>query len=240
MDYLDKILAYCEENHIKRTRFEREAGLPRGLISHWINKGHFPSYSSQKKVAAFMGITVNELMAGTYAEMGEVEGNLLPEQHVHTHTSAWTPAHSQGPVASYIPIYQYAPSQAAEEPAVLHTITIQDDEMTLPEGCFGFVMEDSSMAPEISAGDTVIIEPTDTPDPGDIVLAATPGESPILRRLVTDERGIILQPYSMHYDAVWYSREEMELLPVVFLGRAVRIQRTLRSASHIINEGSIL
>ena len=62
MDFLDRIKKYCEENHISEAHLAQEAGLSKGLIPKWKNKGFYPSYRSQKKLAACMNMTVEELM----------------------------------------------------------------------------------------------------------------------------------------------------------------------------------
>lgn len=61
MIFLYKILAYCHENNLSESAFEKGAGLSKGQINSWKN-GSKPRISSLEKAAVFMGISLTELL----------------------------------------------------------------------------------------------------------------------------------------------------------------------------------
>ena len=45
------------------------------------------------------------------------------------------------------------------------------------------------------------------------------------------EDGIVLQPFNRHFDSVSYSLEEMDLLPLILVGRVVGMHRDISGKS---------
>ncbi|MBQ3291846.1 MAG: helix-turn-helix domain-containing protein [Mogibacterium sp.] len=61
LNFLDRIDAYCKSHNMSQSYFERAAGLSKGQITKWRN-GFKPGLKSQQKLAAFMNISIAELM----------------------------------------------------------------------------------------------------------------------------------------------------------------------------------
>lgn len=224
MDFLDKIKKYCDEHHISQAQLAKEAGLSNGLIPKWKNKGFYPSYKSQKKLAAYMNMTVEELMRSGSDE------SVLSKTH--------QPDFVCESAVRYIPVLTGTPGDGPVDPLMVKSYlpalaeTVDD-----PDRCYAMEMPDSSMLPEYCAGDILIVMKCSDPVSGDIVIADTPGEGPLCRKLIRKEDCIILQPYnSRHYDAVCYRYEEMEELPVVFSGNVIGMIRDIKSSSDSVTE----
>lgn len=58
--YYKKVEAYCKENNIPISVFEKRCGLGNGTISGWVDSN--PRIDSLEKVAAGMEITLAELL----------------------------------------------------------------------------------------------------------------------------------------------------------------------------------
>lgn len=56
----NKLAALCKERGITFCRLEREIGIGNGVIGKWKNSA--PSVTNLKKVADFLGVTVDELL----------------------------------------------------------------------------------------------------------------------------------------------------------------------------------
>ena len=215
LDFLDKIYVFCAERHISASRFEREAGIAKGLISKWKNKGFTPSYKTQKKIASYMCITVEDLMREL---PGTAAGSSLPAQAdtVRDASVRYVPvlrdvsafgSHDESNIAAYIPVF----------PDMLHD----------PDNCFAMKITDSSMLPELGPGDVVIVRRCEQPDHGDIVIVCAPGRPTVCRKLVREEEGIVLQPFNRHFDSVSFRYEEMDMLPVSFIGKVIGMHRDI-------------
>ncbi len=223
MDFLDRIKKYCEENHISEAHLAQEAGLSKGLIPKWKNKGFYPSYRSQKKLAACMNMTVEELMRQEPddAVMSAAHGADLVRESAVRYIPLLTGTPGDGPVDPLM-VKRYLPAFSE---------TVED-----PDRCYAMEMPDSSMLPEYCAGDIIIVMKCSEPASGDVVIADTPGEGPMCRKLIRKKDCIILQPYNRHYDAVCYRYEEMEELPVVFSGKVIGMIRNIKSSSDSVRE----
>lgn len=57
---LNKLAALCKERGITFCKLERECGIGNGIIGRW--KTSAPSITNLKKVADFLGVTVDELL----------------------------------------------------------------------------------------------------------------------------------------------------------------------------------
>ena len=57
---LNKLAALCKERRITFCKLERECGIGNGIIGRW--KASAPSITNLKKVADYLGVTVDELL----------------------------------------------------------------------------------------------------------------------------------------------------------------------------------
>lgn len=226
MSFLDKIDEFCAERNISATRFEREAGLAKGLIPKWRSKGFYPSYKSQIRAAARMGISVEDLMRDDPADFyGEIADNKSHKPDIVLDATV-----------RYIPVYRYAGPGSPEPEDILMHLAVLPETLDSADECFGMPIEDSSMAPDIMTGDIVIVRRDPSPVSGDIVIVTEPGDKTLCRRLIIKGDDIILQPLSNHYAPSIYRKEECELVQLVFAGKVIAIVRRISSSSYSIPE----
>ena len=222
VNYIDKILAFCKEHHISETRFAKEAGLAKGLLPKWKKKeeGFRPHQDSLRKVAARMNISVEDLMCETPVELHSAAGDIVRDSAIR-----------------YIPVLNDIPDEwpVPDEEIITHLTTLPEN-LKDSSDCYGFMIRDKSMAPDIDRGDIAIVKLDDNPASNDIVIVSTPGEATMCRRLKRQKDGIILQPYCKHFDPIFYSYSEMDLLPVFFSGKVVALVRPLNSSSASVQE----
>ena len=229
MSFVDKIDEYLNQHKMSQSEFEKENGLSKSLVSKW-RLGSVPRADTLRQIAGFMGISVEDLMSEDMADLygsGSVPDN-------------WTEAPDVVRDASlrYIPVYRCLSHSAGEpdpDDIEMHFAVLPDN-IRSAEDCFGFTIKDSSMAPEIEAGDTVIVRNDPDPASGDIVLVNTPGVDAFCRKLIRQGDFIILQPFNSHYDAEAYTPGDLETLPVLFRGKVVAVIREIKSSSHSVPE----
>ena len=226
MNFLDRIEAYCKEFGLSQSSFERAAGLTKGQITKWKNGLH-PGLKSQRKIAEYMQMSLEELMRETPASY---EGD--PMLH-------FDPDALRDHSALYIPVIKncsgldFARLRRGEvsKPAPHQNIRLLPPSVANPFDCFGFEMYDNSMVPYFDRGDIVLADGSDKGRrnvcTGDIVIVSTPGEPSVCRKLIKDDTGIILQPVNSSFDAVHYLNSEIEDLPVAITGKVVSLIRTI-------------
>lgn len=229
VSFLDKIDEYCQQYDKKQTPFEREAGLPKGIINKWRN-GTKPRIDSLQKVADYMNVTLKDLMSTDAADI--YGSSLIPDN--------WTdgPDVVRDSSLRYIPVYRcLSPDGSSPEPDDIMThFAILPDNTPDANECFGFAVTDSGMSPYIDPGDIVIVRSDPEPESEDIVVVSVPGTGTVCRKLIRNGDDIILQPFSMHYSATLYRSHELDLLPVIMRGKVITVVRNVRSSSESIPE----
>lgn len=227
MSFLDKIDRFCKERHMSTTRFEREAGLSKGLVLKWRSKGFYPSHRSQKKVAGYIGISVQDLMS---EDLSDFSQGPVPDNWSHA------PDVVREASVRFIPVFRYSGLAALDKDDIFMHLPVLPSDIESPEECFGTVIEDSSMSPDFDPDDIVIVRKDTEPISGDIVIVLVPGDQVLCRRLILDGSNIILQPFSRHYAPSVYREEERDLLPVLFLGKLIARYGKVNSSSCSIPE----
>lgn len=89
---------------------------------------------------------------------------------------------------------------------------------------FGLKISGNSMTPKYEDGDIVLFEQTndiETYKNKDCAVMIN-GTKSTFKKVIINENGIILQPYNIEYEMLIYSKEEVEKLPIVILGKAIK------------------
>lgn len=121
-----------------------------------------------------------------------------------------------GRVAAGIPI------EAIEDVTGIEEITYTDGEY------FGLRVSGNSMEPRIKNGDTVIVRRQNDVDDGDVAIVCINGTDATCKQIkrLQDER-ISLVSFNPAYQPMIYTRQEMETLPVMILGKVVELRAKL-------------
>lgn len=230
MSYLDKITAYCKERDLSEAQFLRDAGVAGGSISKWRHGNNKPSMKSLQKIADHIGIEVEDLLRKTPADLdAQYE---IPDNWSHE------PDVVRDSALHYIPVFRYVGYDSDEpDPAsIIGHLPAFPDSVEDPDMCFGLVIDDSAMSPEIEAGDVVIVRKDPEPASGDIVIACEAGGTPVCRRLIRSGDDIILQPFNRHYTPSLYKTHEADMITLLFKGKVVAIVRKVMSSSNSVPE----
>lgn len=200
MNFLDRIEYYCKEHGISHSRFEALAGLSRGQISKWIHKGIFPNHRSQQKVAKLLDISVEELMLDFRKD--------LHQAYIESE-KATACAMEDGSARPVLPLHRL--------PAVLDWTELSRG--ASPRTQF-FVLPaiDDCMCPYIRRNDRMVIHAQDRADSGDIVILRI-GNEMVCRRIFIQDGGMILQSSDNMQHPVYYSSDDIHILPVNIIGR---------------------
>lgn len=89
---------------------------------------------------------------------------------------------------------------------------------------FGLVIHGDSMEPKMSEGDIVIVRRQDDAETGDIVIATVNGDDATCKRLKKEKNGIWLMGTNPTFSPLFFSRDEMQSIPVRILGKVVELR----------------
>lgn len=88
---------------------------------------------------------------------------------------------------------------------------------------FGLVVKDTSMEPTIHDGDTIIVRVQEDIESGQIAVVLVDGEDATIKEVKESEDGLTLIGHNVAvYPPHFYSREEVEKLPVRIIGRVIQ------------------
>ena len=98
------------------------------------------------------------------------------------------------------------------------------EEMVKDGEYFGLKVKGDSMLPRIVEGDVVIVRKQNTADNGDICVVLVNGDSATLKKVKFADNGIMLIPNNQLYETMFYSKKEIQDLPVEIVGKVVELR----------------
>lgn len=92
---------------------------------------------------------------------------------------------------------------------------------------FALTVADDSMSPLLRHGDTVLVREQETCFASQIALVSAGQEKALIRKVLFQNAGILLQPYNPAFHALFISSQSISDLPVNILGVILQIIREL-------------
>lgn len=108
---------------------------------------------------------------------------------------------------------------------IIDTEEISADMLKGGKQYFGLKIKGNSMYPDYLDGDTIILEKTDDCESGDECCVMVNGSDGTFKKVIKNENGIILQPLNSEYQPMFYTNEQIKLLPVKIIGKVVELRR---------------
>lgn len=115
------------------------------------------------------------------------------------------------------------PIEAIEDILDYEEIT---EEMASKGEHFALKVKGDSMEPVFYAGDIVIVRQQPTADSGDIVIALVNGDESTIKKLKLTDEGLMLIPANPAYEPMYYTRKQIDSLPVSIIGKVVELRRS--------------
>lgn len=92
------------------------------------------------------------------------------------------------------------------------------------EDFFALKMHGRSMEPRIQDGDVVIVHQQEEVESGDVAAVLISGNKVSIKKIIKYESGITLIPYNPKYDPTSYSKEQVNSLPIIVMGKAIELR----------------
>lgn len=172
----------------KQSDLSRATGFRDGKISAWYNGRYRPNAETMEKIAKALGVSVAYLLGKEEVPMAALT---IPK-------ATETPV--LGSVAAGVPI------EAQED--VIGSV------FTEKPGLFALRVKGDSMSPRIMDGDLLLVQPQNTAQDGDLVIALIEGEA-TCKVLRHNAYGVTLVPFNAAYAPFVYTGSQAEDLRII-------------------------
>ena len=99
------------------------------------------------------------------------------------------------------------------------------DEHTAKSGeYFALRIKGDSMEPKMSSGDVVIVRKQPDVENGDVAIVCINGDEATCKKLKKTPEGVMLISFNPAYEPMFYSKKQVEELPLTILGRVVELR----------------
>jgi repressor LexA len=191
-------------------------------VGLWERGKNMPSHELVFKIASFFNVTTDYLLGKSDNPHGESFAGQDGKHFLLFAGQQDTPAYSRtfripilGRVAAGNPSY-------ADEEIIGYTYIdgeYQDDGYEY----FALIIKGQSMEPSIMDGDTVIVRKQDYIESGQIAIVLVDGDEATAKEVKETPEGIVLIGHNAAvYSPHFYSRQEIEELPVQIIGRVLQ------------------
>lgn len=203
------IKRYMEDKRISRKEFCKRLGFAYSTVTDWLNAEKYPRIDKIEIMANFFGVSKADLVEPHTADLARAQPPTLKV----THYTYRIPV--VGRVAAGQPIL------AQEE--IIDYEYIDERLHKGGDQYFGLVVKGSSMEPTIHDGDTIIVRVQKSVENGQIAVVLVDGEDATVKEVKESEDGLTLIGHNVAvYAPHFYSREEVERLPVRIIGRVIQ------------------
>lgn len=198
-----KLKELREHKNITQQELAEELGMSQQQIARYENNQRRFKQDLLYKLADYFKVSINDFFPDTNYDNAIPLDNMIYLK-VYGSIKAGIPLESQNDVIEKIPIPR--------------------DWCKNENNIFGLKISGDSMQPKYQEGEIVIFERVEDINlykNKDCCIMINHTDSTFKKVLINDN-GIILVPYNTSYEMLSYSKEEVESLPVVILGKAIK------------------
>lgn len=199
----NKLKELRERKNITQQELAEALGMQQQQIARYENNQRKFKQDLLYKLADYFKISINDFFPDTNFDNGTSIDDLIYLK-VYGSIKAGIPLESQNDVVESIPI----PREWCKGGKKL----------------FGLKISGDSMSPKYQEGEIVIFERVDDIElykNKDCCIMINHTDSTFKKFLINDN-GIILVPYNTNYEMLSYSMDEVQSLPIIILGRAIK------------------
>lgn len=189
----NKIASLLNENRLKQKDLADYLGVAEPTVSDYINNRKTPKLEKLNKICDFFGVSLDTLL----------ERKNEPSQK-----------------SVRIPVYKRIPGDVPLED-VKDIVGFENIPIEMTRGgheFFAVSIQSNSMSPKYEAGDVLICRRTDSCLSSDYAIIIVGKSDAILRTIITEPDGLLLEPINSAFPSKFYSNKEVEDIPVTIIG----------------------
>lgn len=193
---------------LSQAAFGQLFGAAQNTVCNWENGKREPDFDVLKQISEYFNVSIDYLL-------GKSSSELQWETTLGKPSPGAVRIPVLGRVAAGLPLY------TAEEIIDWEEIP---EAMAADGEHFGLKITGHSMEPRICDGDVVIVRRQDTCDNGNIAIVLINGDEATCKRVKVSDHGISLISTNPEYEPLFYTKHEVEALPVRILGVVVELR----------------
>lgn len=190
------------ENEMTQGELGKRLGFSTSAVGMYERGEREPDFEKLEKISAFFGVNMNFLLG--------------KEATVPNSTIVGVKIPVLGKVAAGIPI------TAVEN--ILDYEEISSD-MAATGEYVALQIKGRSMEPRMWEGDVVIVRKQDTVENGEVAVVMVDGSEATVKKVQFREDGILLRPFNPEFEPLFYSKSEVENLPIRIFGKVVECRQ---------------
>ena len=215
------IQAFLDYNKKSRRDICHALGLKCSTFSNWMQGTKYPRIDKIEAMAKFFRVTKADLI--------EEHSPYLTVADMKAHEQPGSVPEPQPPKKVKIPVLG---SVIAGHPRYIAENIIGYEEVTEDFAktgeLFCLKVKGSSMYPRFEEGDVLIIKSQNHIENGDIAVVMINGDEATVKKVKFKDDGILLIAYNNDvYEPTFYSKKDIESLPVSVIGKVVAMKREL-------------
>lgn len=190
------IAFYLSQSGASQIELARAVGTSKSSVSAWIAGETVPRMDKIEKMAAFFGVAPSDLMKDRGAKLR------IP---VLGRVQAGLPTTANQEVLDYVDISEAMAAQG---------------------DLFALYVHGESMLPDFREGDIAIVRRQPSLDDGQIGVFSIGGDEATIKEYMAGKNHIFLKPHNDAFPVLMYSFQEVDLLPVLVLGKVIELRRS--------------
>lgn len=197
-----------EQTGISQRKLAEVLHVSQQTVGSWEVNRTTPSPEIMNKIADYFGVTLDSIYGR------KTTNNSIQQESRATRIPVY------GYVAAGIPI-EAIDNFDSTDPDDWEEI---DEHMSKDGEYFALRIKGDSMEPKMSSGDVVIVRKQPDAESGDIAIVCINGDEATCKKIKKTPEGIMLISLNPAYEPMFYSKKQVEELPLTILGRVVELR----------------
>lgn len=225
-EFSDRLKKAMSLKGMKQVDLCNKTGLDKALISNYLSGKYKAKQDKLHKLAIALDVSEGWLMGYDvdidrewFEEKEPSELNIDNARYIETTTK-----NIKIPVLGKVPAG--IPIEAIED--ILGYEELPASMLKNGENYFALKVDGDSMYPDYKTGDIIIIRQQNDCNSGDDCIVMVNGDDATFKRVIKQEKSIILKPLNNEYEPYYFNEYEILTKPVKILGIAIEVRRKLK------------
>lgn len=225
-DFSDRLKKAMSDKQMKQVDLCNKTGIDKALISNYLSGKYKAKQNKLHKLAIALDVSEGWLMGYDvdmdrewFEEKEPSEISIDNARYIETTTKT-----IKIPVLGKVPAG--VPIEAIQD--ILGYEEIPASMLKSGNNYFALKIDGDSMYPDYKTGDIIIIKQQNDCNSGDDCVVMVNGDDATFKRVIKQEKSIILKPLNNNYEPYYFNEYEILTKPVKIIGIAIEVRRKLR------------
>lgn len=225
-DFSDRLKKAMSDKQMKQVDLCNKTGIDKALISNYLSGKYKAKQDKLHKLAIALDVSEGWLMGYDvdmdrewFEEKEPSEISIDNARYIETTTKT-----IKIPVLGKVPAA--VPIEAIQD--ILGYEEIPASMLKSGNNYFALKIDGDSMYPDYKTGDIIIIKQQSDCNSGDDCVVMVNGDDATFKRVIKQEKSIILKPLNNNYEPYYFDEYEILTKPVKIIGIAIEVRRKLR------------